>query len=64
MVISKMLTAPAMEKFLKKNKVEFDLDQFIEKVSPGTTLAPESHSSEAVVIGEVNGELAKLMKKE
>lgn len=64
MMVSKMLTAPAMEKFLKKNKVEFDLEEFIEKVSPGTTLAPESHTSEAVVIGEVSGELAKLMEKE
>lgn len=59
---TKMLTAPQVEAMLKKKKVEFDLDAHITKISSGTTLAPASHKSDAVVVTEVVGHLAEIMK--
>ena len=56
------LTAPAMEKVLKKMKLDFPLDTFIEKKSSGNTLAPENDSREAVVINDIVGALADLVK--
>ena len=56
------LTAPQMEKVLKKLKVNFDLDDFIEKKSSGNTLAPEDDSREAVVVTDVVGALADLVE--
>jgi len=44
-----MLTAPQTVAALKKNKVDFDLSEFIVKTSSGTTLAPEDDSRDAVV---------------
>ncbi|MDB4261348.1 DUF2800 domain-containing protein [bacterium] len=58
------LTAPQMEKVLKKLKVNFDLDDFIEKKSSGNTLAPEDDSREAVIVTDTVGHLATIMEQE
>jgi hypothetical protein len=57
-----MLTPAAMEKVVKKNKVKIDLDEFIISVSPGTTIATEDDSREAVIVSDVQGELKEMMK--
>tara|TARA_R110000772_G_scaffold108869_1_gene211990 strand:+ start:256 stop:1392 length:1137 start_codon:yes stop_codon:yes gene_type:complete len=57
-----ILTPPAMEKMLKKNKVVFDLDEFIVSESSGTTLAPADHASPAVIVTDVQGHLKDIMK--
>jgi hypothetical protein len=59
---STILTPPQMEKLVKKNKVDLDLDEFIVSVSSGTTLAPEDHASPAVIVSDVQGELKDIMK--
>jgi hypothetical protein len=56
------LTAPAMEKMLKKLKIEFPLDEFVEKKTSGNTLAPEGDSREAVIVTDIAGNLADLVK--
>ena len=43
-------------------KLDFPLDTFIEKKSSGNTLAPENDSREAVVINDIVGALADLVK--
>jgi len=57
-----ILTPPAMEKMLKKNKVEFDLSEFIIAESSGTTLAAADHASPAVIVSDVQGHLKDMMK--
>jgi hypothetical protein len=57
-----MLTPAAMEKVVKKKKVKIDLDEFIISVSPGTTIATEDDSREAVIVSDVQGELKEMMK--
>ena len=59
---TKMRTAPQVRDALKKNKIEFDLGDFTESKSSGTTLAPEHHDGEAVTPG-VPDNLKKLMGK-
>ena len=55
-------TPPQMEKVLKKSKVDFDLNEFIVSISPGTTIATDDDSREAVIVSDVQGELKKMMK--
>jgi len=57
-----LLTPPQLEKVLKKNKVEFDLDEFIVSKSSGTTLAAADDSRDAVIVTDVQGHLADIMK--
>lgn len=57
-----MLTPAAMEKVVKKKKVKIDLDEFIISVSPGTTIATDDDSREAVIVSDVQGELKEMMK--
>jgi hypothetical protein len=59
-----LLTAPALEKALKKAKIDVDLEPLITKSSSGTTLAPENDPREAVVITDVVGELAEMMNED
>lgn len=61
-VEEKLLTPPALEKVIKKKKVDFDLSEFIVSASSGTTLAPEDHASPAVIVSDVQGELKDIMK--
>jgi hypothetical protein len=58
-----MLTAPQTLAALKKAKIDFSLDDFIEQKSSGTTLAPESDSRDAVIVTDTVGHLAEMMKK-
>tara|TARA_R100001530_G_scaffold13727_7_gene12581 strand:- start:1008 stop:2171 length:1164 start_codon:yes stop_codon:yes gene_type:complete len=60
----KLITAPAALKLLKQRKIEIDLNRFIEKVSTGTTIAPENDKRDAVVVTDVVGHLAKIMGEE
>jgi hypothetical protein len=60
--VTKMLTPAAMEKVIKKKKVNLDLSDFIVSVSPGTTIATEDDSREAVIVSDVQGELKEMMK--
>lgn len=57
-----LLTPAQLEKVLKKNEVEIDLSEFIVSESSGTTLAPESHNSPAVIVTDVQGHLKDMMK--
>jgi hypothetical protein len=57
-----MLTPAAMEKVIKRKKVNVDLDEFIISVSPGMTIATDDDSREAVIVGDVQGELKEMMK--
>ena len=57
-----LLTPPQLEKVLKQHKVEFDLNEFIVSSSTGTTLAKADDSREAVVVSDVQGHLADMMK--
>jgi hypothetical protein len=57
-----MLTPAAMEKVVKKKKVKIDLDEFIISVSPGTTIATEDDSREAIIASDIQGELKEMMK--
>ena len=57
-----ILTPPQMEKMLKKNKVEIDLDEFIVSKSSGNTIATEDDSREAVIVSDIQGELSEMMK--
>lgn len=60
----KLITAPAAIKLIKQKKIKhLDLDLFIEKISTGTTIAPESDKRDAVVITDVVGHLAEIMDK-
>ena len=56
-----MLSPAQMEKVLKKKKVTLDLTDFIVSVSSGTTLADESNTAEAVIVGDVQGKLKEMM---
>jgi hypothetical protein len=59
----KLLTPAQLEKMLKKNKVVIkDLNEFIISVSPGTTIATEDDSREAVIVSDVQGKLKEMMK--
>ncbi len=58
-----LITAPQAVTLAKKNKVNIDLDPFIIKTSPGTTLAPLSDDREAVVVTDVTGHLVEMMDK-
>ena len=62
MFATKMLTPAQMEKVIKKNKVNVDLSKFIVSVSPGTTIATEDDSREAIIASDVQGELKEMMK--
>ena len=57
-----LLTPAQLEKVVKKNKVVIDLEEFIVSKSSGTTLADEDDSREAVVVSDVQGHLADMMK--
>jgi hypothetical protein len=57
-----ILTPPQMEKMLKKKKVEFDLDEFIVSKSSGNTIATEDDSRDAVLVSDIQGDLAEMMK--
>ena len=57
-----MLTAPQLERVLKKLKVKFDLDKFITWTEPGTTIATEDDGREAVIVSDVQGHLKEMMK--
>ena len=57
-----LLTPPQMEKLVKKNKVEIDLDEFIMSTSSGTTLALADDSRDAVIVSDVQGHLADMME--
>tara|TARA_R110002167_G_scaffold192920_1_gene395517 strand:+ start:552 stop:1691 length:1140 start_codon:yes stop_codon:yes gene_type:complete len=59
---STLLTPPAMEKVIKKKKVDLDLSDFIVSESSGTTLAPADHASPAVIVTDVQGHLKDIMK--
>ena len=63
MFATKMLTPAQMEKVIKKNKVNVDLSEFIVSVSPGTTIATEDDSREAVIASDIQGELKEMMEK-
>ncbi len=54
------MTAPQTETALKKAKIEFDLDELIEKKSSGTTMAPVTDDREAVTVGDVPDNLKNL----
>ena len=56
-----LLSPAQMEKVLKKKKVIFDLTEFVELKSSGTTIATEDDSREAVIASDVQGELKNLM---
>lgn len=58
---TEMLSPAQMEKVLKKKKVTLDLTDFIVSVSSGTTLADESNTAEAVIVGDVQGKLKEMM---
>lgn len=58
-----ILTAPQTVAALKKAKIEFELDEYIEFKSSGTTLAPEHADGDAVQTGGVPDNLKKLVGK-
>lgn len=60
---TKFRTPAQIEKIVKKAKVDIDLTSFIESVSSGTTIAPESSDAEAVIVSDVQGHLADMMDK-
>lgn len=57
-----MLTPAQVETLVKKKEVNIDLSSFIKSESSGTTLAPESDKRDAVMVSDVQGHLAELMK--
>tara|TARA_R110002096_G_scaffold130706_1_gene280027 strand:+ start:1577 stop:2686 length:1110 start_codon:yes stop_codon:yes gene_type:complete len=57
-----LVTPPQMEKLIKKNKVEIDLNEFIISESSGTTLAAADHASPAVIVSDVQGHLKDIME--
>jgi len=57
-----MLTAVQSLTLLKKKKIDFDLDKYVEVKSSGTTLAPEDDSRDAVIVTDTVGHLAEMMK--
>lgn len=57
-----LMTPAQIEKLLKKKEVNIDLETFIVSESSGTTLAPESDKREAVIVSDVQGHLADMMK--
>ena len=60
--VTKFLSPAQMEKVVKKNKVDIDLDKFILSESSGTTIATEDDSREAVIVSDIQGELKEMMK--
>lgn len=62
MIKKSLITAPQADKLLKKLKLEFPLDDYVEKKSSGTTLAPEHDSREPVVVSENPDALKKLIE--
>jgi len=59
-----LLTAPQMVTAFKRNKIDFDLDDFITVKSSGTTLAPEHDDRDAVKVGDIPDNLKKLAGNE
>jgi len=57
-----LLSPAQMEKVIKRKKVSVDLNKFIVSVSPGMTIATDDDSREAVIVSDVQGELAEMMK--
>jgi hypothetical protein len=57
-----LLSPAQMEKVVKRKKVNIDLNKFIISVSPGMTIAKDDDSREAVIVGDVQGELKEMMK--
>lgn len=58
---SKFRTPAQVEKLIKKAKLDVDIDEFIIKVSSGTTVVPESDKRDAVEIPEISDALNKLV---
>lgn len=58
------LSPAQAEKVVKKNKVNIDLDSFVERVSPGTTIAPASDKREPVKVTGIPDNLMAIVSKE
>jgi hypothetical protein len=68
-IAAKTITKPAatmtpiqVAEVLRKKGREYDLSSFIISESSGTTIAVEDDQREAVIVGDVQGELKKMMK--
>lgn len=57
-----ILTPIQVAAILKKKGREYDLSNFIVSESSGTTIAVEDDQREAVIVGDVQGELKKIME--